>query len=109
MRFILMAIAINLIIATIHWLIWISLTSASMFGVPILDKMKALLAVALSISLMMIYATLAQLILLLKTPKRSFWVISTIGTAIFLPPIILEFLGVSSWKNPNLWIFSTFP
>ncbi len=105
----LVAIAINIIIVTIPWLVWISLSSASMFDVHNIGKMKVLLAVALSISLMMIFATVAQLILLLKTPKRSFWAIGTIGTAMFLPPMILEFLGISSSKNPNIWLFSTFP
>jgi len=101
----LVAIAINLIIATIPWLVWISLSFVGHNH----NKMKVLLAVALSISLIMIYATLAQLILLLKTPKRSFWAIGTIGTAMFLPPIILEFFGISSSKNPNIWLFSPFP
>jgi hypothetical protein len=27
----------------------------------------------------------------------------------FLPPAILEFIGMSSWKNPSIWLFSTFP
>ncbi|RCJ37152.1 hypothetical protein A6769_13720 [Nostoc punctiforme NIES-2108] len=71
--------------------------------------MKVLLAVALSISIIMIYATIAQLILLLKTPKRSFWAIGTIGVVTFVPPIILEFLGISLWKHPTIWLFSTFP
>jgi hypothetical protein len=58
---------------------------------------------------MMIYATVAQLILLLKTPKRSFWAIGTLGSVMFLPPMILEFIGISSWKHPTVWLFSTFP
>ncbi|MBN3906476.1 MAG: ABC transporter permease [Nostoc sp. NMS1] len=106
----LVAIAINLTIVTIPWLVWIALTSV--FDTEYsdnFDKLKVLLAVALSISIIMIYATIAQLILLLKTPKRSFWAIGTIGTVTFLPPIILELLGISSWNHPTVWLFSTFP
>lgn len=111
----LVAIAINLTIATIPWLVWLSLTFViDANGVKTLlsndiDRFKALLVIALSISLMMIYATIAQLILLLRTPKRSFWAIGTLGAAISLPPMILEFIGISSWKYPTVWMFTTFP
>lgn len=110
-----MAIAINLAIVTIPLLVWISITSVfdtdySQNGAgDDFNSLKSLSAVALSISIIMIYATIAQLILLLKTPKRSFWAIGTIGTVTFLPPMILEFLGISSWKHPTVWLFSPFP
>ncbi|WP_392477497.1 ABC transporter permease subunit [Nostoc sp. C110] len=112
---VLVAIAINLAIVTIPLLVWISITS--IFDTDYshngagddFNRLKALSFVALSISIIMIYATIAQLILLLKTPKRSFWAIGTIGTVTFLPPMILEFLGISAWKHPTVWLFSTFP
>ncbi|MFN6518467.1 MAG: ABC transporter permease [Nostoc sp. CreGUA01] len=111
----LVAIAINLIIVSIPWFVWISLTSA--FNIDDspnwagdnVDRFKILLALALTISIMLIYATIAQLILLLKTPRRSFWAIGTVSGVMFIPPMILEFLGMSSWKNPTIWLFSTFP
>ncbi|MEH2162138.1 MAG: ABC transporter permease [Nostoc sp.] len=111
----LVAIAINLTIVTVPFLVWLSLTSIFDPGrSPNLegdnfDRLKVLLTVALSISLILIYATIAQLILLLKTPKRSFWAVGTIGAVTFLPPMILEFIGISSWKYPTIWLFSTFP
>ncbi|MCF2147285.1 ABC transporter permease [Desmonostoc muscorum LEGE 12446] len=111
----LVAIAINLTIVSIPWLVWISLTSVLDTGGSLswaddtVDRLKLILAVALSISMMLIYASVAQLILLLKTPKRSFWAIGTIGGVMFLPPMILEFIGMSSWKHPTIWLFSTFP
>ncbi|AUB38741.1 ABC-type Na+ efflux pump, permease component [Nostoc flagelliforme CCNUN1] len=111
----LVAIVINLTIVTIPWLVWISFTSVfdtnngQTWLNNDLGRFKVFLAIALSISLMMIYATIAQLILLLKTPKRSFWAIGTLSAAIFLPPMILEFIGISSWKHPTVWLFSTFP
>ncbi|MHC5933731.1 ABC transporter permease subunit [Nostoc sp.] len=111
----LVAIAINLIIVTIPWLVWVSLTSVfdandgQTWLSNDIDRFKVLLAIALSISLMMIYATIAQLILLLKTPKRSFWAIGTLGTAMFLPPMILQFLNIPPSEYPTIWLFSTFP
>ncbi|MEH2376875.1 ABC transporter permease subunit [Nostoc sp.] len=110
----LVAIAINLTIVTIPWLVWISLTSvfeindSQTWLTNDTDRLKVVLGTALSISLMMIYATIAQLILLLKTPKRSFWAIGTIGAAMFLPPMILRFIGISSQMS-SVWLFSTFP
>ncbi|WP_445636768.1 ABC transporter permease [Nostoc sp. DSM 114161] len=111
----LVAIAINLIIVSIPWVVWLSLTST--FNTDTtpnwtgdnIDRLKFLLALALSISMILIYATIAQLVLLLKTPKRSFWAIGTVGGVMFLPPVILELLGIPSSKNPTVWLFSTFP
>ncbi|MDZ8092841.1 MAG: ABC transporter permease subunit [Nostoc sp. DedQUE05] len=114
----LVAIAINLTIVTIPWLVWISFTSVfdtnndQTWLVKDVDRFKVLLAIALSISVIMIYATIAQLLLLLKTPKRSFWAIRIIGTAVLLPPIILEFIGITSQVSTavsTVWLFSTFP
>ncbi len=108
----LVAIAINLAIVIIPLLVWISITSVldtDNWLNSNIGRSKVLLAVALSVSIIMIYATVAQLILLLKTPKRSFWAIGTIGVVSFLPPMILGFLGISSWKYPTVWLFSTFP
>ncbi|MEH2281640.1 MAG: ABC transporter permease subunit [Nostoc sp.] len=111
----LVAIAVNLTIVTIPWLVWVSLTSVfdandgQTWLSHDIDRFKVLLAIALSISLMMIYATIAQFILLLKTPKRSLWAIGTLSGATFLPPMILELIGISSSNHPNVWLFSTFP
>ncbi len=111
----LVAIAINLTIAAIPWLVWLLLTSVVDANngrteiVNEIDRFKVLLTIALSISLMMIYATIAQLILLLKTPKRSFWAIGTLGAAMFLLPVILETIGISSWKHSTVWMFTPFP
>jgi hypothetical protein len=65
--------------------------------------------VALFITLMMIYATLAQRMLLMKTVKRSFWATGTVAAAIFLPPMLLGMLGVQASETPILWLFSSFP
>jgi hypothetical protein len=63
----------------------------------------------LALSLMLMYATIAQLMLLMKNPKRYVWTVGTIGVAMFLPSIILSVLGISPSENPTLWLFSTFP
>ncbi len=100
----LMTIALNLAIAITPFLVWISLWPGDS-----IDKTKAFLAVAFFVTLMMIYATLAQLMLLMKTQKRSLWAAGTITALVVLPPIILGFFGLDAYKNPTLWLFSTFP
>jgi hypothetical protein len=102
------AIAINLLIAIIPTMIWI-LFSPDNFYNGNMDKSKVILAMILALSLMLIYATIAQLMLLMKNPKRYVWAVGTIGVAMFLPSIMLSVLGITPYKNPTLWLFSTFP
>jgi hypothetical protein len=102
------AIAINLLIATTPIMIWILLSPTNFYNGSF-DKSKVLLAMVLALSLMLMYATIAQLILLMKNPKRYVWTVGTIGVAMFLPSIILSVLGISPSENPTLWLFSTFP
>ncbi|MFM2063155.1 MAG: hypothetical protein RLZZ507_2825 [Cyanobacteriota bacterium] len=103
-----LAIAINLVIAATPLIIWIAIFSKD-WNINDSDKGKVLLAIALSMSLMLIYASIAQLMLLMKNPKRYVWAVVTIGAAISLPPIILSVLGLEPYKNPTVWLFSTFP
>jgi hypothetical protein len=103
-----MAIAINLAIAAIPLIVWISLVPED-FNNSDFGKIKALLAVALSISLTMICATIAQLMLLMKNSKRHIWAIATVAVVMFLPPIILQVFGIYASESPTLWLFSTFP
>ncbi|MGH7999480.1 MAG: ABC transporter permease [Brasilonema sp.] len=102
-----LAIVINLVIATTPLLVGILLWYHPA-EVNLVDKMKALLAVALFISLIMIYATLTQLMLLMKTPKRAFWAFATAATAMFLPPMLLGMLGIHTYKIIILWLLTSF-
>ncbi len=98
------AIAINLAIATTPFLVLAFLCPSDY-----LDKTKALLAIGFFISLTMIFATLAQLMLMMKTPKRSLWTTGTLVALFALPPIILLVMGIEPQSHPNIWLFSTFP
>ncbi len=106
------AMAINVMIATIPLLILIviaSILNVRDLWVNQMGQDKAILGVGFFITLMIICATLAQRMLLLKTPKRSFGAIAIIATVIFLPTILLELLGIEPRKTPILWLLSTFP
>lgn len=104
-----LAIFINLAIAAMPIFIWVSFAQDKIFN-EYFSKITVLLAVALSVGLMMIYATIAQLMLLLKTQKRYVWSVGTVSALIFLPPMILQILGVyPRQENALAWLFSTFP
>ncbi|KAB8320014.1 ABC transporter permease [Tolypothrix campylonemoides VB511288] len=113
----LVAMVIHLVMVTTPLVIWILLapvlnvhhTTNLNWLINHVGRLNAILGVALFITLIMIYATLAQRMLLMKTTKRSFWAIGSIGAAIFLPPLILGMLHVKPSKYPVVWLFSTFP
>jgi hypothetical protein len=102
------AIVINLVIAITPITIWLLLLPTNFYHDGF-DQSKAILAMVLGFSLMLIYATIAQLMLLMKNPKRYVWAVGTIAVAMFLPSIILSILSISPSKHPILWLFSTFP
>lgn len=112
----LLAMLINLAIATTPLLVWIVLApmlntrhNTAIEWVNDIGRLRAILGVALFISLMMIYATLAQLMLMMKTSKRSMWAVGSIVAAIFLPPLFLGILTIKPAAYPVAWLFSTFP
>lgn len=112
----LLAMLINLAIATTPLVVWIVLApmlnthhNNAINWVNEIGRLKAILAVAFFISLMMIYATLAQLMLMMKTSNRSMWAVGTIVAAVFLPPLFLGILNIKPAAYPVAWLFSTFP
>lgn len=113
----LVAIGINVAIAIIPLIVWIAVApilnvhqSRNLLGLGNnVHRIHVVFALALFITLMMIYATIAQLMLMMKTSKRSLWAIGTVTAVMFLPPMILQFLTIYPSKNATLWLFSSFP
>ncbi|MDZ8055660.1 MAG: hypothetical protein RMX68_026750 [Aulosira sp. ZfuVER01] len=73
---------------------------------PLDQKIHALFALVLSGSLAMLYAALAQLLLLTKNQHRVFWSAATVGAAIVVPVIVVAIFASSSRSNNFLWLFS---
>ncbi len=96
----LVAVALNLAIASAILLPWILLWTDSEYKTP------ALWGLLLSVSLILVCATIAQLMLFMKTPKRVFGATLSVGLAIVSPPIIFGLLSINPSENPNLWLFS---
>jgi hypothetical protein len=97
----LLAIAINAAIAIIAISTLILLSQY-----PLDNKINALFALALSGSLALLYAALAQLLLFTKNQHRVFWSAATVGAAMVLPVIIVAIFASSSRNNNVLWLFS---
>jgi hypothetical protein len=98
------AIAINLAIALLPKIPWILLSGAELD-----DKTRAILNLLCFASLIIIYAAIAQLILLTKAKNPMFWAAGAVGVAIALPPIVATVLSASSEQQPILWLFTIFP
>ncbi|KST63242.1 hypothetical protein [Mastigocoleus testarum] len=115
-----LATAIHLLIATVPLMVWIVISpllqvSNSDRWAPInwlindVGRFQALLYVALFIVLMMVCATVAQIMLMLKTSKRHLWSIGSVAAIVFLPPIALGIAQVNPQLTPFVWLFSSFP
>ncbi|NEP37747.1 MAG: ABC transporter permease, partial [Moorea sp. SIO3B2] len=96
------AVAINCAIASAMLLTWILLWPANEYKIP------ALFALLLNSSLIMIYATVAQLMLLMKTQKRAAGAVIAVGGLILLPPILFWIGSMTLYETPAIWLFSVF-
>ncbi|OLT61857.1 ABC transporter permease subunit [Moorena bouillonii] len=96
------AVAINCAIASAMLLTWILLWPANDY------KITALFTLLLNSSLIMIYATVAQLMLLMKTQKRAAGAVIAVGGLILLPPILFAIGSMTTYETPAVWLFSVF-
>jgi hypothetical protein len=94
------AIALNVVIVIIPLALFILLSPAqSATGTHAVlkvneDRTGALFGLAMEASLMMIYASIAQLLLFRRTQQRTFWTAVTLGAVILLPPTIFAVLRI---------------
>ena len=104
------AIGINLAIAITTFCFWVGIEvwkNSESFNIE--EWLELLLAIAFFISITLICATLAQLMLMMKTPKRALWATGSIVAILSLPPIMLTIWGIDPYDNPIPWLFSSFP
>ncbi|NMG21465.1 hypothetical protein [Brasilonema bromeliae] len=101
------AIAINLIIVIILLAFFILLSPAKVDE----NKTQAFFGLAFNGSLMMIliYASVAQLLLFMRTQQRTSWTIGTLGAAILLPSIISRLVGIYAFYPFAVLIFPYLP
>lgn len=98
------AIAINLGMTAAIFLPWILLWPTDSE-----QKLQAIGGIAIGCSLMFIFAVLAQIILLIKTKKRTLWAAGSVGIAMILPPLILGVFQARPEYVPELFLFTMLP
>ena len=98
-----LAIAVNMMIITLYILpaMWICPQAEDRLGLSIISL--------LSVMMVMIYATVYQLALMLKTKKRNFVATATVTGLIFSPSLSIVVLGTNSSLLPTVGLFSPLP
>jgi hypothetical protein len=97
------AIALNVAIVIIPLALFILLSPAqSATGTNAFLKINesrtgAFFGLILEASLMLIYASIAQLLLFMRTQQRTFWTTGTLGALILLPPTIFAVLRIGNF------------
>jgi hypothetical protein len=72
-------------------------------------KIPVLVGFFLGMNMMLLYAAIAQRILLIKNPKRAIAAGALVGNLIILPIVVFGFLRIDPGENPLLWLFSCVP
>ncbi|MEM7714730.1 MAG: hypothetical protein AAF349_14335 [Cyanobacteria bacterium P01_A01_bin.68] len=104
-----LAIAINLLIAASAFMIIILNVEVSFFQ----NNYQTLgcLGILLFITSTIIYATIAQIMLMLKNSKRHLWAMGTTAAAIILPVFIISILNVQPLNTDYIssisWLFTS--
>lgn len=70
------------------------------------ERLQILAALLLNSSLIWVCASLAQLVLLMRSPKRVLWAAGTVGTLLILPLIVFAFLGLEPDTEPLAFLLS---
>ncbi len=104
----LVAIAINLLITAAIWVPWALLWSGKdlqgTFKTP-----ELLLGLLLTVNLILIYATIAEIMLFMKPSQRALWASGTLGAVFVLLVVSQGVLKIEPLKIPFLWFFSPLP
>lgn len=100
----LVAITLNLAITALLWIPWILLWPADS------HKIQAICGLLLSLSLILTYSAIAELLRFMKTPKRNLWAGGILSTSMFLPPIVSAVLssGEPQGATAAILLFSPF-
>jgi len=101
----LVAMALNLTIAAAILLPWVALWDGRESDVY---KVAATISVVLTLSMLMVYATVVQLMVMMKNQWRTSWAIGTVSAIVLLPVVALFTLSLPE-KVPAVWLLTAFP
>ncbi|OLP17729.1 hypothetical protein BST81_15535 [Leptolyngbya sp. 'hensonii'] len=82
---------------------WILLGTNAAF-----PKASALLSLGLNTLVWLVYGTIAQLLLLLRSPKRSMWATINLSLLLVLPSMVLAILSMEPEFSPQWWLLTGF-
>lgn len=97
----LLAIGINLVITAAIWVPWVFLSRQQAS-----HKAEYAMGLIFTLSLILIYAAIAQTTLLSKAKKRTIWAVVQLATLLFLLPITFLLIALNPDTYPFLWLFS---
>jgi ABC-2 family transporter protein len=106
-----LAIAINLAIAAIPLLLMSCVTTGSIHKntIGIQLQFQHGMMVLLFLMTIAIAATLAQIVLMQKSSKRSVWAMGIVSSIFFFFPMVLTILNMTNSKYHLFWLISIFP
>jgi hypothetical protein len=97
------AIALNLLLATIYIL-------PSLIIFPFANKaLPVFWGLILGANAILLYAAVTQLLLMMKTQKRSIWAASGVVALTIAPIICLGIAGIQPQSAPQAWLFTFLP
>ena len=96
------AIALNAAITATILIPWIT---ASFYDN---SRLSVLIVLGLSLSLLVMYAAIAQLVVFMQAQQQGLWILGVLSAAIILPPLTLGLLSVDIVTEPTLWLFTVF-
>jgi hypothetical protein len=97
------SVMLNLLIASVSLLAWMALWPINEY------KTLAIWGLLVTVTLISVYAALAQVMLFMKTPKRAPLAATSVASLIVLPPIVFSLLAMTPTTNPGMWMFSAVP
>ena len=100
----LLAIAFNLLEAQLIILPWILMWHNSK-----VDRLYGAFSLLLNFSMLLFCASIAQLVMMMKSKKRGLWAMTSVSGIVALPPLVLLVLSAHPDTTPLFWMFTVFP
>ncbi len=99
----LVAMGVNLLIAAIALSPWIALWPNQE------SRIQGFLGFFFTLSLILIYSAMTQLMVFTKAHRCGLWVTGTVGAMMLVPTLMVCLLSLLFQEFPGLWLFSMFP
>jgi hypothetical protein len=97
------AVGLNLAVVTIY-------VTPALFIFPLEEnRIPALLGLLLTVGIILIYASVTQLMLTIKAKTRAIWAVATVVSLIIIPMGLIVLFGQSPDRSPWLYLFSFIP